>query len=210
MIIAITAPAMGSGKSTIAQYLVDNHGFTLVKLAGPLKNMTRTFLAELGYDEEEIEALVEGHLKNVGLPEIGVTTRHIMQTLGAEWGRECISKELWLDITRHRLRGLKGQNAVIDDVRYHNELAMLEGMGAHAWRIVRPSAQVERGHSSEGDLDHLPMVEIMNDGSIPALQERVEQALAGVGHPTSKSHQRAAAVLTALEPVVPRQNSQVE
>jgi hypothetical protein len=46
-----------SGKSTAAAHLEQKHGFTTVKFAGPLKDMTRAF----GFNEDEIE----GHLKNI-------------------------------------------------------------------------------------------------------------------------------------------------
>lgn len=63
LLIALTSPAMGSGKSEVAKRLVGAHGFTLIKFAGSLKAMTRALLGELGYSVGIIERQVEGDLK---------------------------------------------------------------------------------------------------------------------------------------------------
>ena len=60
-LIALTSPAMGSGKSVAASRLVDEHGYTLVKFAGPLKDMTRALLTLNGAGD--VEEYVEGNLK---------------------------------------------------------------------------------------------------------------------------------------------------
>jgi hypothetical protein len=78
-LIALTGYA-GSGKSTLADILACEHGFTVVKFAGPLKAMLRA----LGLDEREIE----GDLKEQPCQLLaGHTPRRAMQTLGTEWGR---------------------------------------------------------------------------------------------------------------------------
>jgi hypothetical protein len=58
-----------SGKSTAASYLIDR-GYTRVKFAGPLKNMIRVILRECGVLEDIIEDYIEGHLKEVPVPEM--------------------------------------------------------------------------------------------------------------------------------------------
>lgn len=45
MLIGLCSPAMGSGKSTVADYLVRHHGFSRVALATPLKMMTTALLS---------------------------------------------------------------------------------------------------------------------------------------------------------------------
>ncbi|AOR76540.1 hypothetical protein BES08_07120 [Novosphingobium resinovorum] len=61
---------MGSGKSTAAQYLVD-HGYDLVKFAGPLKRMTRALLRCCGVSGIVIDRYVDGDLKEVPIGDLG-------------------------------------------------------------------------------------------------------------------------------------------
>lgn len=77
-VIALTGLA-GSGKSTASKYLVEKHGYQLVKFAGPLKDMLRA----IGFGEDDIEGNGK-ELSNSLLCD--KTPRHAMQTLGTEWG----------------------------------------------------------------------------------------------------------------------------
>jgi hypothetical protein len=65
ILIALCAPAMGSGKSEVARRLVERHGFMALKFAGTLKEMLRAMLRSLAYPVEMIERMVEGDLKEI-------------------------------------------------------------------------------------------------------------------------------------------------
>jgi len=174
ILIALSARAMGSGKSTVAERLMANHGFVLVKFAGPLKAMTRTLLSELGEDAETVERRVEGDRKETVVPALQQTTRHVMQCLGTEFGRVCLHENVWADITRAKVERLlaAGKSVVIDDLRYLNELEALRWIGVVPVRVERHSARVTSTHSSEGELDHEPMITLPNNDTI----ERLHQA----------------------------------
>jgi dephospho-CoA kinase len=122
----------GSGKTLVSKHLVNKHRFTRLRFAGPLKEMLK---AGLGLTDEHID----GSLKQEPLPELGgVTPRHLMQTLGTEWGRRLVHPELWTN----RLRSLIEQHDdgvfVVDDVRFANEAACIRSVGGSLWRVVRP------------------------------------------------------------------------
>jgi len=93
-----------------------------------------------------------------------VTPRWIMQSLGTEFGRECLHPNVWVDITCTRAAGLlaAGKSVVIDDMRYANEMAGVRDTGGFAVRVIRPQAIVTNSHSSEGELDEAPMTSITN------------------------------------------------
>jgi hypothetical protein len=173
-LIALCSPAMGSGKSVVADVLQRRHGFKLVKFASALKNMARTFLREAGIEESDIERYVNGDLKEEPIERLGgVTSRWIQQSIGTEWGRECIRQDLWVHLTRLRVEAFFniGQSVVIDDLRFPNELEMVFELQGTPVRIFRPGILPPKKHPSEGQLDAVDMLTLRNDRSIEHLQE---------------------------------------
>jgi hypothetical protein len=111
--------------------------------------------------------MIEGDLKHVPSPYLNdQTPRHAMQTLGTEWGRNCMGEEFWVSAAREQIEMSfeNGLNVVVDDVRFPNEADMIRDLGGVMVRIRRPSLEknnkkpwynrwFSRGHSSEGSLD---------------------------------------------------------
>lgn len=188
-LIGLCSPAMFSGKTTVANALVENHGFTRLRLAGTLKAMTRAFLSGLGLPWEVVEDMVDGELKEQAIPVLGgVTPRHLMQTIGTEWGRACVHPEVWINVAMNQARMMRGDGAavVFDDVRYRNEADAIVAAGGVIVRIVRPEAVVTRTHSSEGELDDYPVTyELLNDGGFAGVPERTARMLSALNIPTS-------------------------
>jgi hypothetical protein len=165
-LIALYSPAPASGKTTLAEALWQ-HGYQPLKLAGPLKRMTAALLREIGYSAECIRDALEGSTKTTPIPELGDRTpRHLMQTLGTEWGRVCVADDLWLSLTIRHAQALRtsGVPVVIDDMRFPNEAAALRAAGATLIRIDRPHTTNPDTHASEGALDTWPFdLTITND-----------------------------------------------
>lgn len=168
------AGRIGSGKTTAANYLVNNHDFTNVKFAGPLKDMCRA----LGLSEDEIN----GPLKEKPCDLLdGQTPRWAQQSLGTEWGRVCISPNLWTNVWKRRLCS---DLIVSDDVRFPNEAALIRELGGVVLMIKRPaqvavaidSTAVEVHPSEQFNLD--PDLIIHNDGTIVELERAIARALA--------------------------------
>lgn len=161
--------APGSGKSTIAKYLVREHGFTVHKIAGPLKNMMRC----LGLTEEHIE----GSLKDVPTELLGgQTPRWGMLKLGKDW-RDMIHPDLWLFAWENtRPQG----PLVVDDVRYPNEVPFLIKRGACFLKIERPDNTLTAvGHDAEEKNLRTDAV-ILNKGSISDLEVITYRCLQGL------------------------------
>lgn len=157
------------GKDTAAMGLRD---FEVVKFAGGLKIMMRSFLTYCGVSAEMIERHIEGDLKEVPVECLnGRTTRHAMQTLGTEWGRDLISASLWADTFKRRIAQF--DRVVCTDMRFPNECAMIKDLGGMTVRIVNPNVQVPLDeHPSETQIDTLPVdIVIYNHSTIPVLQE---------------------------------------
>jgi hypothetical protein len=184
-LIGFCSPAMFSGKTTVANALVENHGFTRLRFAETLKSMTRAFLAGLGLPWEVVNDMVDGELKEQPIPAIGGRTpRHLMQTLGTEWGRKCVNENVWVRVASNQARMLRedGAAVVFDDLRYANEANAIVAMGGVVVRIIRPEATVTQAHSSEGELDHYPVAyELLNDGGFDGVPARTADMLAALG-----------------------------
>lgn len=141
-VIALTGLA-GSGKSTASKYLVEKHGYQLVKFAGPLKDMLRA----IGLSEAQIE----GAHKETDLAMLsGRTPRYAMQTLGTEWGRKCMGEDFWTNLWRSRVDGALafGGRVVVDDCRFPNEADEVRKLGGVVWKIVGRGG-IAGAHESE-------------------------------------------------------------
>lgn len=181
LVLGLYSPVPGSGKSTFAQALLED-GFVRVPFAGTLKAMARLLLEAIGYGPELVDELLSVR-KEVPLDALdGVTTRHLLQTLGTEWGRQLIHPEVWLrcwqgQVERHLAAGV---SVVADDVRFANEAQAIEEMpGGVMVRIRRPTGPIDAAvlaHASEGALDDWRFTaDIWNGGQISDLMLQARQ-----------------------------------
>lgn len=144
----------GAGKTTVANILVEDFGFTRARFAAPLKSMLSELLRHAGANEELVKRLVDGDLKEVPCPLLGDRSpRYAMQTLGTEWGRELIHPELWLLTLERGLSHLLAEDmdVVIDDARFLNEFALARRLGGEVIKVERLGAPAQT-HPSERDL----------------------------------------------------------
>ena len=173
-LIGLYSPAPQSGKSTVAGVLASN-GYQTVPFALTLKEMLVPMLCALGYHQDEAWRLVTVE-KEYKLPEVGVTVRHMMQTLGTEYGRQCIHPAVWL--TCWRKRAQLHEMVVADDCRFKNEADLIRQLGGEIWCVIRPDVRLEAKHASEGGLDEYEFDRyIINDGPLSQLTGRVQAAL---------------------------------
>lgn len=178
-VIGIYAPAPQSGKTTVANYLAE-HGYVCVSLAEPIKAMTEVFLHQFGFDAEEATHAVQ-YAKGTLVPELGLTVRQLLQTLGTEWGRTCLHPDVWVMTWSQRVHALlaTGHRVVCDDVRRCNEASAIRIHGGQLWRVTRPSITRTTNHISEGELDTYPDFDVhcVNDGTLAELHRRISEHL---------------------------------
>lgn len=144
----------GAGKDTAAAVLLVN-GYQNLKFAGGLKQMMRALLAFQGVDENTIERMVEGDLKETPTAYLdGQTPRYAMQTLGSQWGRHLIGADYWVN-TALRKAG-DGGHYVITDIRFWNEKAAVESLGGVVFGITADWIKPQEGeHESEAEIDDM-------------------------------------------------------
>lgn len=138
-----------SGKSTLAAALVERADFHIISFASPLKAMMESLcyygnLYSPPPDREEPIHLFGGR-----------SMRYALQTLGTDWGRDRISKSLWVDIAMRRIEALpENARVVIDDVRFANELhAIINRGGSTFW--IEANAPKDDSHISENAIQQL-------------------------------------------------------
>ncbi len=138
----------GAGKSTAADVLIREYGFVRVRFAGPLKAMMAALYAEAGLDADDIVQRIDGGMKEAPDPVLGGTSpRRAMQTLGAEWGRDLIARDLWISLWSRA--AAMHSRVVVDDVRFDNEAAAIRALGGMVIRVDCPWAGTSFGHQSE-------------------------------------------------------------
>ena len=169
-LIGLYSPAPGCGKTIVASFFIEHER---VSFAAPLKRAVWNMLIDLGVIESFRYVYTD---KEAIIPELGVSARHMMQTLGTEWGRACIHPDFWVMIARAETQRIMvyGGSVVIDDVRFPNEATMIRDLGGELWRIERPGIAYNGDHESEGGLEDItPDRVIANDGSIDQLLEKI-------------------------------------
>jgi hypothetical protein len=144
----------GTGKSTVARTLVHLHKFIKFSFADPLYDMV---LAGFGIDgrtmtTEEKETTIEW---------LGVSLRYILQTLGTEWGRNTICQDVWLRIMSRKILAAQkaGQDVVIDDVRFENEVQLVQSFEGTVFALYREGVSPGTDeHTSESGIQHFRKV----------------------------------------------------
>ena len=133
-LIGIAGPAR-AGKDTLASYLLDNlsHDWSRSSFADPLKEMLRAIGVDCSDDKKAVVS-----------DDYGVTPRHMMQTLGTEWGRHMIDGDIWVKAFA-RLNA--GKCRIVPDVRFENEADLVREHGVLIHLVGRGG--IDGSHVSE-------------------------------------------------------------
>jgi hypothetical protein len=146
VLIGLTGPA-GCGKDTVAAMIPESHR---IGFADPLY---QGLSAMLGIPEHILRARGQ---KEVPLERLGKSPRHLLQTLGTEWGRDLVHPNIWLELAfwRWEAAAARGQRViVVPDVRFRNEAEAIRAEGGEVWMVHRESVTPVASHSSETGLD---------------------------------------------------------
>lgn len=161
MIIGLTGK-IGSGKSTIAEYLVNRHNYIEYSMASPLKEIGRIF----GFTEDQLYGTQEQKLQIH--PHWGISARTFLQKVGTEIFRETmpkiipdmkIERTIWVDLFKIKYRK-NPKLYVISDVRFLDEAAVIKELGGIIIRTIRDNnvssdSKLEHKHISEMEMDQI-------------------------------------------------------
>lgn len=126
----------GAGKSTIAEYLVRQHGFIRMSFAAALKDITAV---AFGWDRQRLEGATPQDRAWREEPDVfwsarmgkPFTPRYGLQFIGTDVFRNHVLNSIWSDLIVAKITQLNAsENVVIDDVRFVNERNALRSVGA--------------------------------------------------------------------------------
>ena len=181
-LIALYSPAPQQGKSEVAKHLHKEHGFVIAKFAGPLKFMLGQLLLQAGIPKDELWDYLDGPMKEqqiIGLP-MGTTMRHLMRTLGNDWGRKLLGPDVWIDIAMKSIRShlRKGHSVVVDDMRMLNEYDAILKESGEVWRVVKTTKKFRNDGHSEGLLEGKFFdLSLLNDKTVAVLKQGISATM---------------------------------
>lgn len=176
-LIGITGKA-ASGKSSIANWLMEHRDAFVDSFAWPIKRGLVEMFAPLGLT---MTHFIDPALKEAEIPAIGRSPRYLAQTLGTEWAREHLGGDVWIRRCEANLRdahvwGAGSRLIVVPDVRFENEADWIRKHGT-LLHVRRPGANGMVGvigHASEGGIvPHAEDFLIQNVGTLADLYAQV-------------------------------------
>ena len=194
MLIGLVGP-INSGKDTVAERLVTHHGYKRDSFAKSLKDAVSSMF---NWDREMLEGNTESSRHWREQPDkfwsekMGkeVTPRLILQQFGTEVMRGQMYDGIWVDSVIGRY---KGENTVISDTRFQNEIKTIKAHGGIVVLVkrgeipTREEMQKQGIHQSEwdwvgSDFDYT----IDNTSSLEGLNAHIDHFIDQLqGHPSS-------------------------
>ena len=183
MLIGLVGP-IGSGKDTVADRLVTHHGYKRDSFAKSLKDAVSSMF---NWDREMLEGNTTSSRHWREQPDkfwskkMGkeVTPRWVLQYFGTEVMRQGMYDAIWVDSVIGRY---KGENTVISDTRFQNEIKTIKAHGGKILLVkrepipTREEMQKQGVHQSEWDwvgsnFDYI----IDNTSSLEGLNANIDQ-----------------------------------
>jgi len=199
MIIGVCG-LIGSGKGTVADMLVAEHGFVKVSFADKLKDAVSEMFdwprdmveGDTNESREWREKVDEFWTKETGRQ---ITPRLVLQEFGTECMRQGFYDGIWVSLVKKRILDNPTTNFVVPDTRFPNEIKMIQELGGNVWWVrrgqlpgwfvdYRISAVEPRDiHSSEWAWGRTDFDQIIdNNETVSELRNRVVDLLASNEH----------------------------
>jgi hypothetical protein len=188
MIVGLTG-LKGSGKDTVAAYLIKQHQFERRAFADPLKKSVAALLKvpfneiDRWKNDPKMWVTVSKQWETDGLEtRYSLRFREFLQRFGTEAHRDVFGESFWLDYTLPTDGYYAGRKIVVTDVRFANEAKRVDRLGGFVVKVYRPAALLKDQHRSElpipkKSVDYL----LKNDGTVDVLYDRVEEMLLKLG-----------------------------
>ena len=184
---------IGSGKGTVADILQQQHDFKKISFADSLKDAVSVVFGwprhllegDTAESREWREQRDAWWADRLGIPDL--TPRLMLQIWGTEVCRESFHPDVWIASMERKLSD-SNKNYVVPDVRFPNEIEIIQRMGGKIWHIKRgetPDWFIEYIKGADAPADIHPSeyswarsqfdAFIRNDGSVEQLQQIIYQ-----------------------------------
>lgn len=169
-----------SGKDTVADRLVAEHGFTKLGMSDALHEAMLALDPIIAYRHVatgRFPLRYSDSISDIGYvstkkehPEV----RRLLQKLGTEVGRDMIGENTWVDIIARKVDALlkDGRDVAVTGIRFPNELRMVRSLGGTAVWVDRPGldSASPAAHASETSVDDSMFDRMLvNDGTLEHL-----------------------------------------
>jgi len=196
MIIGLAGKRL-SGKDTVANYLVEKHGFEHLFFSKVMKEAVAALFDITVEEVDEFKSDRGGSLDyvTVRLDVGGTFTKEFgwvefLQRFGTDMGRKVLGEDIWVNYVfvdpveyYHATQVYEDRKCIIKDVRFENEAQRILDLGGKIIQIIRPNIIDEKNdnHKSEFGLSE-EMIEyvIVNDSTIESLYKDVDAVLENI------------------------------
>jgi hypothetical protein len=160
---------IGSGKTTISNYLTNEHGYVEYSYAIPLKKIGQIF----GFTDDQLYGSQENKLEKHN--HWGISSREFLQKVGTELFREYLPKvcpefkcnySVWIDLFLLTYQQNPNKYYVISDVRFEDEAKAIKDLGGIIIRLTRPNSAVSESGKELNHLSELEQTRIVADHEI--------------------------------------------
>ncbi len=128
---------IGSGKDTCASILEEYHGFQRLAFASAIKDIVSTLF---GWDRNDLEGSTPSsrewreEIDTWWTEQLGriVTPRLILQMVGTEMFRDCLSPRFWTTVLKRKIEKIlesEGARIAITDCRFPEEIELIKSLG---------------------------------------------------------------------------------
>lgn len=148
----------GSGKDTLADFIVKEYSFVKYAYATPLKEACKILflLSDDQLHDRELKETIDNRWD--------MTPRKMMQTMGTDLIRTHIDPNFWIKHFSLWFKNNSEKNVIVTDCRFQNEIDIVIKLGGKIIKINRETEFDE--HESEVGIDKLQNIDfIINNNS---------------------------------------------
>lgn len=188
-IIILLSGAKDSGKSTIANYLVDNKNFVELTFASTLRDLVSSLF---GWDRQKLEGLTESHRNwqektdNEWTTTLGfnVTPKKMLEKISTDLFRDNLHKDFWIILMNKKIKGIleNGMNIVITDTNFINEIQHIK----NDFPNRSYSVLIKKEIREKNDKKEKAILELMKHFPLKKQFEDFMKTMVNIGHHISE------------------------
>ena len=172
---------IGSGKDTVADYLVAHYGYEKKGFSDPVYESLYLLNPPVIVGKHRVihlQILVDTHGWDF-VKRAYPCVREWLRIIGTEAGRDIHGQDCWIKVADKRVDVSSAKRFAIRDVRFPNEAEYIKDNGGEIWEIqgrISEEVALLKKHRSEGN--QIPVDRIIhNDSSLPMLYRRLNAVL---------------------------------